>query len=85
MPLQNVLGATSYEEPSKQALIFILDEKYVKETPCKVDLEVALVHELMYLKTSLLTDMDETSLQAQAMHILVDDMAKALVKAKNMQ
>lgn len=82
MILPNCFGNSSCEESSKQALIYILDEQYYKGEPFKYDFEVILVHELLHLKTTLLTDKDEESIRYRVLHQLIDDMAKAIVSAK---
>ena len=82
MILPMCFGNSSYEESSKQALIYILDEQYYKGEPFKYDFEVILVHELLHLKTTLLTDKDEESIRYRVLHQLIDDMAKAIVSAK---
>ncbi len=79
---EDVAGYTAYGESTKEAEIFIPDEQYIDCKPFKFDFELTLVHELMHLKTCLLTDTDHSSLQYRLMHVLVEDMAKALVKTK---
>ena len=82
IPLPDAGGLASFEEVTKEAQIYILDEQYAKCEPFKFDFERNLVHELLHLKTSIMTDKDENSYQARLMHQLVDDLAKALVKTK---
>ena len=82
IPLQDVGGLASFEEATKEAQIYILDEQYAKCEPFKFDFERNLVHELLHLKTCMVTEKDENSYQARMMHQLVDDLAKAFVKAK---
>jgi len=82
IPLSDAGGCASYNEETKEATIYILDEQYAKCEPFVFDFERNLVHELLHLKTSLVTEKDENGYQARAMHQLVDDLAKAFVKAK---
>lgn len=82
IPVHEAEGATVLVESTKEAQIFILDEKYAKCEPFKFDFERDLVHELLHLKTNIMTDENEHSYQARLMHTLVDDMAKAFVKVK---
>ena len=82
IPLPMCMGSTSYEESSRQALVYILDEQYYKNEVFKYDFEIILVHELLHLKTSLLADKDETSVRYRVLHMLIDDIARAIVNAK---
>lgn len=75
-------GLAEYREAEKEALIYILDEEEANCEPFKFDFERNLVHELLHLKTSICTDTDHNSYQGRLMHQLVDDLAKAFVKAK---
>lgn len=82
IPMSDSLGVSSYVESCKQACIYILDKAYYKGDPFVFDFEITLVHELMHLKVALLSDKNENSMQYRAIHMLIDDMAKALVRAK---
>ena len=84
VPEHDCDGYTIFDETTKTALVYIVDEKYIDCSPFTHDFEVTLVHELMHLKTAILTDRNCDSLQNRMMHCLVEDMAKALVKAKRM-
>ena len=76
-----VCGCVEAIEASKIATIQILDEKYYGKRIIPFDFEKTLVHELMHLKVSLLTEYNN-DLQERLMHQLIDEMARALVDAK---
>ena len=82
MPDDDCVGFTSYDEISKQATIYILDENLVNLAPFTYDFEVTLVHELMHLKTALFVEKDRDNLHYKLLHCLVEDMAQALVNMK---
>lgn len=82
IPLPDAGGMTSFEEVTKEALIYIIDEQYAKCDPFTFDFERNLVHELLHLKMSIVTERNDDGYQARMMHQLIDDLAKALVKAK---
>ncbi len=75
-------GLAEFREAEKEATIYILDEKESKCEPFKFDFERNLVHELLHLKTSIVTEQEPNSWQHRMMHQLVDDLAKAFVKTK---
>ena len=77
----NAVGSTEWQETIKTARINILDEKYYGDRVVPFDFEKTLVHELLHLKTCLLTDSDN-DLQNRIGHMLIDDLARALVSAK---
>lgn len=74
-------GTTVWQEVNKTARINILDEKYYGDRVVGFDFEKTLVHELLHLKTCLISDTDN-ELQQRIMHQLIDDMARAFVDAK---
>lgn len=82
VPKHDCAGYSIFDETTKTAMIYIVDEKYIDCCPFKYDYEVTLVHALMHLKTAILTDRNCDSLQSRMMHCLLEDIAKALVKAK---
>ena len=82
MPEKDCSGCTTFVESTKEALIFIMYERFWESKPFKFDFEKTLVHELMHLKLCYVTDIDENSCQARMMHAILDDIAKALVEAK---
>lgn len=86
MVLDDAVGCTGFNESTKSALIQIIDpECYEPRSKAfEFDFEETLVHELMHLKVCVLVQ-DENDLQERMMHQLVDDIAKALVKAKRQQ
>ena len=82
MAIQNSAGCTSYNDICRQAVIEIADlSQYQPDMQgFDLDYERILVHELMHLKMSIL-DTVESEIQNKAVHILVDSLAQALVKA----
>lgn len=74
-------GEVSCKETTKTAIIRIIKPKYYENRVIPFDWEEVLVHELMHLKMCLLEDEVEP-LQERVAHILVDDLARALVDAK---
>lgn len=81
MALDAVAGCTEWTESIRSARIQILDAKFYGDRIKPFDPEKTLVHELLHLKTSLVSDNVEP-LQARVMHQLIDDLARALVDAK---
>ena len=77
----DAVGETEWQEVNKTAHIRILDPRAYGERIVPFDYEKTLVHELLHLKTCLLTDVDDP-LQARVGHILIDDLARSLVAAK---
>lgn len=75
------VGLTEWEEVIKAAKIMILDERYYGNYTIPFDFEKTLVHELLHLKTCLISD-TENELQERIAHQLIDDLARALVDAK---
>jgi hypothetical protein len=81
MYLSGCSGATEWEESIKTAVIQIIDPKFYGTRILPFDFEKTLVHELLHLKLSLVSDkVDE--LQARYMHQIIDDLARAFVDAK---
>ena len=83
MILKNVAGCTEWEESTKVALIQILDEAEYGEQIEPFDWEKTLVHELLHLKTCLVSDKVEP-LQERYMHQIISDLSRAFVDAKRM-
>lgn len=81
MTLQDVSGDVDWTESTKTARIEILDEQFYGDRIVPYDYEQILVHELMHLKLSLVSDM-VNDLQARYMHQIIDDLARAFVDAK---
>ena len=75
-------GLAEFREAEKEATIYILDEKESNCEPFVFDFERNLVHELLHLKTSIVTELEPNSWQHRMMHQLVDDLAKAFIKTK---
>ena len=81
MSAQDVAGDVDWRECSKNAVIEILDPQFYGDRIIPFDYEKTLVHELMHLKLSLVSD-GVADLQARYMHQIIDDLARALVDAK---
>lgn len=81
MSLQDVSGDVDWTESTKTARIEILAEQFYGDRIVPYDYEEILVHELMHLKLSLVSDM-VNDLQARYMHQVIDDLARAFVDAK---
>lgn len=81
MIMQGVCGDVDWTESNKTARIEILDPKFYGERIVPFDFEKTLVHEMMHLKLSLVSDQVD-DLQARYMHQIIDDLARAFVDAK---
>ena len=77
----DAVGCTAWQETTKTAKIQILSEDYYEKRVVPFDWEKTLVHELLHLKTCLLSDVED-SLQERVAHMLIDDLARAFVDAK---
>ena len=81
MTLEGCAGCTDWSESIKTARIEIIDPKFYGERIVPFDYEKTLVHELLHLKTCLVSDKVD-DLQARYMHQMIDDLARAFVDAK---
>ena len=81
MRLEGVSGDVDWTECNKTAVIEIIDPQFYGERIVPFDYEKTLVHELLHLKLSLVSDHVD-DLQARYMHQIIDDLARALVDAK---
>lgn len=81
MVLEDVVGETSFEEVNKCAVIRIITEKDYGNRIIPFNFEKTLIHELLHLKFCLLSE-SGNDLQNRIVHQLIEDMAKALVDAK---
>lgn len=81
MELNGCDGCTEWTECIKTARIEIIDPQYYGERIVPFDFEKTLVHELLHLKTCLVSDMVD-EFQARYMHQMIDDLARAFVDAK---
>ena len=81
MTIQDADGCTEWTEAIKTARIEIIDPQYYGERIVPFDYEKTLVHELLHLKTCLVSDMVD-DLQTRYMHQIIDDLARAFVDAK---
>lgn len=84
MTLQGVSGDVDWTECIKTARIEILDPQYYGDRIVPFDWEKTLVHELLHLKLSLVSD-NVDDLQARYMHQIIDDLARAFVDAKRFE
>ena len=84
MHVEGSVGCTSWQESTKSAYIQIVDPKKIGNLTRSFDFEEVLVHELLHLKTSLLSSMqEEETLKDRILHTLIDDVARAMVDIKN--
>jgi len=81
MALESCAGCTEWTESVKTARIEIIDPAYYGERIIPFDFEKTLIHELLHLKTCLVSD-GVSELQERYMHQIIDDLARALVDAK---
>lgn len=81
MALADSSGCTEWSECIKTARIEIMDPAYYGNRIVPFDYEKTLVHELLHLKLSIVSDQVE-DVQARYMHQIIDDLARALVDAK---
>lgn len=84
MMIENCAGCTDWSEAIKTARIEIIDPQYYGKRIVPFDYEKTLVHELLHLKTCLVSDQVD-ALQARYMHQMIDDLARAFVDAKRAQ
>ncbi len=81
MTLENCSGCTEWTEANKTARIEMLSPSEYGQRILPYDFEKTLVHELLHLKLSLVSD-NVPDLQARYMHQIIDDLARAFVDAK---
>lgn len=81
MELPDCAGCTDWSESIKTARIEIMNPLYYGERIVPFDYEKTLVHELLHLKTCLISDHVD-DLQERYMHQMIDDLARAFVDAK---
>ena len=81
MTIPDVCGCSEWKEPTKSARVEIIDPQFYGERIAPFDWEETLVHELLHLKTSLISS-DCDPLQERVAHQLIDDLARAFVDAK---
>lgn len=74
-------GCTRWTEVGKAAVIQIIDPDRYGERVIPFDYEKTLVHELLHLKTCLLTDVEDP-LTERVGHVLIDDLARIMVALK---
>lgn len=81
MALEDCAGCTTWTESIKTARIEIIDPKHYGDRIVAFDFEKTLIHELLHLKTCLVSS-DVSDLQERYMHQMIDDLARAFVDAK---
>lgn len=81
MAIDDCAGCTEWTEANKTAKVQIMDEQYYGTRILPFDYERILVHELLHLKLSFLSD-TENPLQNRIVHQLIDDLARAFIDAK---
>ena len=77
----DVSGCSVWQEVNKVARIEIVDPTFYGERIVPFDWEKTLVHELLHLKTCLISS-ECDPLQERVAHQLIDDLARAFVDAK---
>ena len=85
MECEDAFGETSWTLSTKNAVIRILHPDKIADRIIGADFEKTLVHELLHLKfgiVDLTKDNYEGKVVETVHHQLVDDMAKALIRAK---
>jgi len=83
MSIPDAVGCTSWQESTKTAMIQIADPKKIDGLTRPFDFEEVLVHELLHLKTTLLSSQEhEDTLGDRILHQLVDDIARAFIDIK---
>lgn len=81
MTIPDVVGCSEWQESTKTARVDVIDPAYYGKRVVPFDWEQILVHELLHLKTSLISsNVDDT--KERVAHQLIDDLARALVDAK---
>lgn len=80
MGLENNSGEAEWVEVNKSAVIRIINPELYGERIIPFDFEKTLVHELLHLKFSLIES--DNDLRNRVVHMLIEDMARALVIAK---
>ena len=69
---------------NQQSLRLLVNPEKIGNLTRPFDFEEVLVHELLHLKTSLLSSMqEEETLTDRILHTLIDDVARAMVDIKN--
>lgn len=81
MPICDSAGCVNYELSGMRAVIDIVAEEDYPKSEFPMDYERALVHELLHLKLAALDDSGD-GVHDKAVHMLVEELARALVKAK---
>lgn len=83
MSLQGALGCTSWQEATKTAMIQIVNPNKVDGLTRPYNFEEVLIHELLHLKTSLLSSGEEPeTIGDRVLHQLIDDIARAFIDIK---
>jgi len=80
LSLPESAGCTEWQEVGKTAKIQLLNSEVYGDRITPYDKEETLVHELLHLKLCFLQE-SENDLQNRIVHQLIDDLAKAFVRA----
>lgn len=80
LSLPECAGCTEWSEVGKTAKIQLLNPEAYGDRITPYDKEKTLVHELLHLKLCFLQE-SENDLQNRIVHQLIDDLAKAFVRA----
>ena len=81
MQISDVAGCTEWSESTKAARIEIIDPLYYGDRIYPFDYEKTLIHELLHLKLSIVSD-NVPEFQARYMHQIIDDLARSFVDVK---
>ena len=76
MPLGDCAGCADWTESIKTAVIYILDPEYYGDRIVPFNYEKTLIHELLHLKFSLISE-NTSDLQLRYVHQIIDDLARA--------
>lgn len=85
MELEDVNAETIWTASIKSATIKVISKEFYGDRITPFDFEKTLVHELLHLKFGLIdqsVNSYESKVTYEAMHQLIDDIARALVMAK---
>ena len=83
MSIPEALGCTSWQESTKTAMIQIVNPEKIDGLTRPYNFEEILVHELLHLKTSLMSSREEPeTIGDRVLHQLIDDLARAMIDIK---
>lgn len=79
--MEECRGKVDYSEPSKEAIIHLLDEDQFVSKEFVYDKERSIIHELLHIKFCLL-DESGNDTHDRLLHQMIEELAKAFVDAK---